>query len=194
MFYYVHGEDSELGQKSVLNFKFIYKTSKPISRRLEVGLTNNQWPSSRIARIRNDCAGLTIDGYERFHLDNTRSYCLSRHFHQEAPFNTLATVEQRQSFAFQDMLGTQSSGFFDLISNLLISPARAIEPSQLSSTEGTLARSWIWNYEYGTSPTGKCISFKPDFPDSAKSVSIRITNHGVNFFPHARDWSLTFLE
>lgn len=194
MFYYIRGDETERGQKSVLNLKFIYKTSKPISRRQIVGLINNQWPPAGLAKIQNDCAGLTVDGYERYHLDNTRSYCLSRHFHQQTPYNTLATTQQRESFAFQDMLETQPSGFLQSISNLLIPAAKATEPGQLSTVQGTLARSWIWNFDYGTSDSGTCIPVKPDFPDDAASLSLRITNHGVNFTPHPRDWNITFVD
>ncbi len=194
LFYYIRGDEAERGQKSVLNLKFVYKTSRPISRRQVVGLVNSQWRPANMAQIQNDCAGLTIDGYERFHLDNTRSYCLSRHFHQETPYNTLATIQQRESFAFRDMLQTQPSGFLQSISTLLIPSAKATEPGQISTVQGTLARSWIWNFDYGTSVSGVCISVKPDFPDDATSLSLRITNHGINFTPHPRDWNLTFVD
>ena len=194
LFYYVRGDETERGQKSVLNLKFIYKTSKPISRRQAVDVVNSQWQPAAMAQIRNDCAGLTIDGYERFHLDNTRSYCLSRRFHQKTPYNTLATTQQRESFAFQDMLVTQPSGFLQSLSGFIIPSAKATEPGQISTVQGTLARSWIWNFDYGTSESGTCISFKPDFPDDATSVSLRITNHGVNFTPHPRDWNLTLID
>lgn len=191
LIYYVRGDDSERGQRSVLNLKFVYKTAKPISRRQAVSLINNQWERSRVPIIQNDCAGLTIDGYERFHLENTRSYCLSRHFHQTTPVNTLATPQLRESFAFQDMIEQSSPGFFESISNLLISPAKAVEPGQLSTIQGTVARSWIWNFEYGKAPTGTCIPFKPDFPDNATSVSLRVTNHGIRYQPYPRTWNLT---
>jgi hypothetical protein len=199
LYYYVNSEPSQLRTRSVLNLKFVYKVDRDVDRKQVVDLRNDRWDrfrEKRQARIKNDCAHVTVEGYEQFHLNSTRDYCLSTHFHQRAPeFDTLATVQRRESFAFKDMVGPAPP---DLISALfgLFTPGPAAASSvQFSTAHLSQVRSWIQNFVHGeTSDT--CIKVKPQFPRDADHVQIRITNLGTtpNSYISQRDWYLSFLK
>jgi hypothetical protein len=194
-FYFVRTNLQDANRASALNIKFVLKAKKPISRRQFVDLRNNRWQAygqKRQARIINDCARLTVDGYDRFHLNNSRNYCLSIHFHQRAPeFETLATVERSESFAFQDMVGGPPS---DLLSGLFgVTPAKA--DTELSTARLAYSRSWIRNFNHVGDP-GRCIAINPEFPESIDSAHLRITNLGTEvgqgITPH--NWYLKFRQ
>lgn len=189
IFYYVRDEDQQPSQSSILNIKLVYRVPPKQSQRRYVDLRNNKWAaysSDRLNKIRSICGRVAPQEYELFHLQNTRSYCLQYFFHQTAEdeFKTIAFPGQRESFAFQDMLGEIPSGNLgDFLANIF-GPAKAkaagvnppADDANLSTVANSDVRSWIKNYTYGDA-LGRCVSIEPNIPENAQSLKLRVTNH-----------------
>ena len=205
IFYYIRDEDRPAGQASILNVKLVYKLPPKQSQRRYVDLRNNKWvgfTSDKLNKVRSICGRVAPQEYELFHQQNTRSYCLQFFFHQTEgdEFKTIAFPGQRESFAFQDMLGeTPGSNVGDFLISLF-GPAKAkaagTDPkagdSELSTAANSDVRSWIKNYTYGDS-LGKCVAIEPNIPEGALSLQLRVTNHR-NYDLRTRTWALDMLQ
>lgn len=194
LFFYIPVDQFLGGQRSVLNVKFVFKLAKPLRREQTVDLYNNGWSTTFAQRAKSNCAGVTVTEYENFHLEQGPSYCLPHYFHQKEPeyFNTLATPQRRQSFAFDDMIDIRRSNLFsDFFGKIGPRPAQAAEREQ-STSPNSYVRSWIHNFNYGTEPF-RCVGFSPNFIEGAEAVHVRITHHGTNVAatPFPKNWTLT---
>jgi hypothetical protein len=199
IFYYIRDEDRPPGQASILNVKLVYRLPPKQSQRRYVDLRNNKWagfPSDKLNKVRSICGRVAPQEYELFHLQNTRSYCLQYFFHQteDNEFKTIAFPGQRESFAFQDMLGDVPGGNIgDFLANLF-GPAKAraagakTGESELSTAANSDVRSWIKNYLNGDA-LGRCVSIEPNVPEGALSLQLRVTNHR-NYELRTRTWTL----
>jgi hypothetical protein len=201
LFYYVRDEDRPAGDSSILNIKLAYRVPPKQSQRKYVDLRNNKWESfsaDKQNKVRSICGRVAPQEYEQFHLQNTRSYCLQYFFHQSGSdeFRTIAFPAQRESFAFEDMLGDAPSGNIGdfLVSLLTPTKAKAADPASktddpgLSTAPNSHIRSWIKNYRYGDS-LGRCLSIEPNIPETAMSLLLRITNHR-NYELRTRTWKV----
>jgi hypothetical protein len=190
LFYFTRTAAGQEGAKSVLNWKFVYTTTSRPNRQTLVGLYNDRWTAAQLPRSSAACSNLSVEGYDNFHLYGTSNICLRFHFHQQNP-DTLATSEVRRSFALDDMVPRSETAFLPIIGSF-ISSAKAADTTDNSTVRGTLAKSWIRNFTY--EPEVTCIAVIPSFPDNARSLHLRVTNHGTNFAPDAHDWLIKFLD
>ena len=184
-----------------MNVKLIYRVPPKQSQRKYVDLSNNKWAGfsvDKLNKVKSICGRVAPQEYELFHLQNTRSYCLQYFFHQTADdeFKTIAFPGQRESFAFQDMLGeTPGGNVGDFLANLF-GPAKAraagvnskTGDADLSTAVTSDVRSWIKNYTYGDA-LGRCVAIEPNIPESAQSLLLRVTNHR-NYELRTRTWTL----
>jgi len=197
LYYYLRSTDAEYNQASVINLKFVYKSDRTATRRDYVDLNNDRWTGlseRRRQKIANDCARVNVEGYDRFHLEKTRDYCLQFHFHQNnQAFNTLGTVQRRESFAFGAMVGGPPPGIGAVLISLLgPGPAAAAnDQNQLATAPYSQVRSSIQNFRHGMQPD-LCIAITPNYPDSATYVDLRINYLGTaaTDFVSSRDWHL----
>jgi hypothetical protein len=182
------------GEKGLLNLKFVYDVENPKARTKFVSLHNDRWPKEQFNAISNICAGVTLRGYEQFHLKDARNYCLSRYFHQtgQNEFQTLSSKQRKESFAFRDMTNETIEGPLDLLARLFNIEAKAAVPSSAGATlpESHLS-SWIRNFSF-KKLDGDCVPFNMAPPNVAKSVRMRIEIHQANDFNATHDWNLTF--
>jgi len=185
IFYYLKARPSEIGNRSVINVKFAFKSGRNLTRKDRVDVRNSLWDKlsqRRRQKIANDCAHVNVDGYDRFHLNNTRDYCLRSHFHQRAPeFETLATVQRRESFAFGDMIGESPPGLAGLLVGFLgprAAQAAAVE-SEFSAAPYSLVRSLIQNFSFGKA-ADRCVAVRPNYPEDAQFVRMRVNYMGTD--------------
>lgn len=194
---YVRPSAAQRGRASLFNIKYVFKSSQPSARSEFVQLRNDLWNSRKYAAHRanivRSCSATTVPGYERFHLQGGRDYCLAAYFHQQSPdFATLDPDERRRSFAFGDMLGPPQPHFFgQWIASLGPRSARA---GEVVVNRYSYARSWIRNVRYGRE-ADRCIAIKTDFPEGVESFQLRVTNHGTQTSEYfaSRTWSVSFL-
>ncbi|WP_213773025.1 hypothetical protein [Bradyrhizobium sp. dw_78] len=191
LFYFTRTSTSQESAKSVLNWKFVYTTTSRPNRQTLVGLYNDRWTASQLARSSAACSNVSVEGYDNFHFYGTSNICLRFHFHQQDP-DTLATAGLRRSFAFGDMIPRTDSDFLSTIGSFFSSPAKASDATDSSTIRGTLAKSWIRNFTY--EPDVTCVTVTPSFPDNAKTLHLQIINHGTQFVPETHDWFIKFSD
>ena len=137
---------------------------------------------------------MTVPGYERFHLQGSREYCLSTYFHQRAPsLETLDTDNRRSSFAFGDMVETSEANFIRQLFGL-VTPGSA-RPGRSSSIGTRWSVPWIKNVKYQRE-ADRCIEIDTEFPDGAESFQLRVTNHvtqSSTYFP-TRTWTVSLVR
>ena len=172
-YYFVRSQPDQEKRKGVVNLKFVYLIGQKPNRRSLVGLSNDRWNESQSYRSKAACSNLTVEGYDNYHLYGTRNVCLTYHFHQTDP-DTLADIEHRRSFAFDDMIPNPSTGFISMFWPF-VSAARASEVGDNSTIRGTLARSWIRNFVHQKS--GSCVRITPYVPQDAEALNLRVVNH-----------------
>jgi hypothetical protein len=200
LFYFSRSSDASQGHPGVLNIKLVYLLKPRLKPTSLVGLSNDQWanlsPDQR-QRIVNACSHVTVEGYERFHLQNSRDFCLRFLFHQTMPFGTLATPERQRSFAFADMVpGNAPAESLIATFESFISSARAAEQAtggaSVESAPRSYAHSIIRNFVFAGT-MGQCIEIKPiTLPEDATRLHLRITNLGADLIdsPESSDWLL----
>jgi hypothetical protein len=191
LFYFTRTSLGQENAKSVLNWKFVYTTTSRPNRQTLVGLSNDRWTASQLARSSAACSNVTVEGYDNFHLYGTSNICLRFHFHQQDP-DTLATAGLRRSFAFGDMIPSSDSDFLSTIGSFFATPAKASGTTDSSTIHGTLAKSWIRNFTYD--PDFTCVAVAPYFPDNAKTLHLQIVNHGTQLTPNSHDWFIKFAD
>jgi hypothetical protein len=199
LFYFRQSSDANIGRPGVLNIKVVYLLKPKLKPTSSVGVNNDQWDNlsdADKARISNACAHLTVEGYERFHLANGRNYCLGFLFHQRTPFNTLATLERRRSFAFGDMIPGSDAP----LQNPLVAFWSFIARAQAAEQTGTsldtaplsYAHSVIRNFKFA-GMAGQCVEIRSlSPPQDAASLRLRITDLGTDpsDSPVSNDWFL----
>lgn len=203
LFYFSRSPDAAQGYPGVLNIKFVYLLKPKLKPTNLVSVNNDLWdklsdPQKR--RIASACSQLTLEGYERFHLYNTRNYCLAFLFHQKTPFDTLATPDRRRSFAFADMIPGSDEPTANLFVAFksIIARAQAAEQSNgtFETAPHSYAHSIIRNFKFAGS-TGKCVEIRPiSMPEDATLLHLRVTNLGIdlNDSPDSRDWFLQIVQ
>jgi len=198
LYYYVRPSRAQAGQASLLNIKYVFKSAKRNPRSDYVQLWNDSWDHRKNRAYRsgivNACSTVTVPGYERFHLQGSREYCLSTYFHQRAPsLETLDTDNRRSSFAFGDMVETSEANFIRQLFGL-VTPGSA-QAGQVVVNRNSLVRSWIKNVKYQRE-ADRCIEIDTEFPDGAESFQLRVTNHvtqSSTYFP-TRTWTVSFVR
>ncbi len=191
LFYFTRTLPGQEKAKSVLNWKFVYTTTSKPNRQTPVGLSNDRWTASQLARSSAACSNVSVEGYDNFHLYGTSNICLQFHFHQQDP-DTLATASLRRSFAFDEMIPRTGSNFLSTIGSFFATPANASDSTNNSTINGTLAYSWIRNFTYESDVT--CVAVTPSFPEKARTLHLQIVNHGTRFVPDAHDWQIKFVD
>lgn len=193
LIYFTKSDAGNVGEPSVINVKSVFVTLAP-PRRETVDVDNDQWnklSNGKRNRVNSICRAVFLDGYEDFHLRNARNYCLSYFFHQKQPFNTLATRERRESFAFGEMVSERDRLAF--LRRFGIASAQAAQAGKKNSPKSRTVSS-IVNYNYDNT-LGSCVTFKIDPPDGTSDLVLRVTNMGFGHVkPKFKDWNIKVID